>query len=55
VFKGKKMPGRMGGVKTTVRNLDVVKIDKSRNLLIIRGAIPGPNGGYIVIRKSKYS
>ncbi len=54
VFKGKKMPGRMGGVKTTVRNLDVVKIDKSRNLLIIRGAIPGPNGGYIVIRKSKY-
>jgi large subunit ribosomal protein L3 len=54
VFKGKKMAGRMGGVRTTVRNLDVVKIDKSRNLLVIRGAIPGPNGGYIIIRKSKY-
>ena len=54
VFKGKKMAGRMGGVRTTVRNLDVVKIDKSKNLLVIRGAIPGPNGGYIIIRKSKY-
>ncbi|KKL73887.1 hypothetical protein LCGC14_2070370, partial [marine sediment metagenome] len=54
VFKGKKMAGRMGGVRATVRNLDVVKIDKSRNLLVIRGAIPGPNGGYIIIRKSKY-
>ncbi|HDY67736.1 MAG: 50S ribosomal protein L3 [Candidatus Scalindua sediminis] len=54
VFKGKKMSGRMGGVRITVRNLDVVKIDKSRNLLVIRGAIPGPNGGYIIIRKSKY-
>ncbi len=54
VFKGKKMAGRMGGVRTTVRNLDVVKIDKSRNLLVVRGAIPGPNGGYILIRKSKY-
>ncbi|MFQ5713150.1 MAG: 50S ribosomal protein L3 [Candidatus Scalinduaceae bacterium] len=54
VLKGKKMAGRMGGVRTTVRNLDVVKIDKSKNLLVIRGAIPGPNGGYIIIRKSKY-
>jgi large subunit ribosomal protein L3 len=53
VFKGKRMPGRMGGARITVRNLDVIKIDKSRNLLIIKGAIPGPNGGYIIIRKSK--
>lgn len=54
VIKGKKMPGRMGGVRTTVRNLDVVKVDKDENLLIVRGAVPGPNGGYIIIRKSKY-
>ena len=54
VIKGKKMPGRMGGVRTTVRNLDVVKVDKDDNLLIVRGAVPGPNGGYIIIQKSKY-
>ncbi|MFQ5965453.1 MAG: 50S ribosomal protein L3 [Candidatus Scalinduaceae bacterium] len=53
VIKGKKMAGRMGGVKTTVRNLEVVKIDKSKNLLVVKGSVPGPNGGYIIIRKSK--
>jgi large subunit ribosomal protein L3 len=54
VFKGKRMGGRMGGARITIRNLDVIKIDKNKNLLIIKGAIPGPNGGYIIIRKSKY-
>lgn len=54
VLKGKKMPGRMGGVKTTVRNLGIVKIDKNRNMLFVKGAIPGPNGSFIIIKKSKY-
>ena len=55
VLKGKKMAGRMGGDKCTVRNLDVIKIDKDRNLMFIKGAVPGPNGGYVIIRKSRYS
>jgi len=53
VHRGKKMPGRMGCKKITVKNLNIVKIDKGRNLLIVKGAIPGPNGGYITMRKSK--
>ncbi len=52
VHRGKKMAGRMGGKKSTVKNLHVVKIDKDRNLLIVKGAVPGPNGGYITMRKS---
>ena len=55
VLKGKKMAGRMGGDKCTVRNLDVIKIDKDRNLMFVKGAVPGPNGGYVIIRKSRYS
>ena len=55
VLKGKKMAGRMGGNKCTVRNLDVIKIDKDRNLMFVKGAVPGPNGGYVIIRKSRYS
>jgi large subunit ribosomal protein L3 len=53
VVKGKKMAGRMGGKRITVKNLDVIKVDKDRNLLIVKGAVPGPNGGYLIIRKSK--
>ena len=49
------MPGRMGGKKCTVRNLDVIKIDKDKNLMFVKGAVPGPNGGYVIIRKSRYS
>ena len=55
VLKGKKMAGRMGGDKCTVRNLDVIKIDKDRDLMFVKGAVPGPNGGYVIIRKSRYS
>ncbi len=55
VLKGKKMSGRMGGDKCTVRNLDVIKIDKDKNLMFVKGAVPGPNGGYVIIRKSRYS
>lgn len=52
VFKGKKLPGHMGAVKVTVQNLDVVKVDAERNLLLVKGAVPGPKGGLLVIRNS---
>ena len=50
VFKGTKMPGRYGGKRATVRRLKVVSVDAERNLLLIRGAIPGFNGSYVTIR-----
>ncbi len=53
VVKGKKMAGRMGGKRITVKNLDVIKVDKERDMLIVKGAVPGPNGGYVIIRKSR--
>ncbi|MBZ2175234.1 50S ribosomal protein L3 [Schnuerera sp. xch1] len=52
VFKGRKGPGRMGNERVTVQNLEVVRVDADRNLLLIKGAIPGPKGGLITIRKS---
>ena len=52
VFRGQRMPGRMGRRNCTVRNLKVVAIDTERNLLMVRGAVPGPNGGYVVIRRA---
>ncbi|MDP6924359.1 MAG: 50S ribosomal protein L3 [Candidatus Scalindua sp.] len=53
VVKGKKMAGRMGGKRITVKNLDVIKVDKDRDMLIVKGAVPGPNGSYVIIRKSR--
>lgn len=53
VWKGQHFPGHMGHQRVTVRNLEIVKIDPEENLLLVRGAVPGPNGGYLVIRKSK--
>ena len=50
--KGKKMPGQYGVERITVQNLDVVKVDEDRNLLYLRGAVPGHRNGYLVIRKS---
>lgn len=50
VFKGKKLPGHMGVDKITVQNLVVVKVDAERNLLLVKGAVPGPKGGLLVIR-----
>ncbi len=50
VFKGKKEPGHMGVDKITVQNLDVVKVDSERNLLLIKGAVPGPKGGLVVVK-----
>ena len=50
IFKGKKMPGHMGGVRVTAQNLAVVRVDKERNLMLIRGAVPGPKGALLEIR-----
>ncbi len=50
VFKGTKMPGRFGGKQATVRRQKVVVADAEKNLLLIRGAVPGFNGGYVIIR-----
>ncbi len=52
VFKGKRMAGRMGNEKVTARNLKVVRVDLEHNLLLVRGAVPGPNGGYVVIKET---
>lgn len=51
VIKGKRMPGHMGDVQQTIRNLRVAKVDAERNLLYIRGAVPGPVNGYVFITK----
>lgn len=52
VFKGKKLPGRMGGHKATVQRLSVVRVDAERNLMLIKGAIPGPKGGLVIIKNT---
>jgi len=51
VIKGKKMPGRMGGTRTTIRNLEVVRVDGERNLLFVKGGVPGARNGYVLISK----
>jgi len=53
VFKGKKMPGQMGNRRRTVKNLTVVKVDVDRNRLLIKGAVPGPAGGYVLVSNAK--
>ena len=50
VMKGKGMPGHMGSEQVTVQNLDIVKVDAENNLIAIKGAIPGPNGGLVIVR-----
>ena len=50
VFKGKKMSGHMGNVRRTVQNLEVVRVDAERNLLLIKGAVPGHKGGRVIVR-----
>ena len=52
VFKGKKLPGHMGNVKVTVQNLDVIKVDLDRNLILVKGAVPGPKGGIVTIKNT---
>lgn len=53
VFPGLKLPGRMGGKRVTVKNLLVVKVDEERDLIYLKGAVPGPNNGYVTIRRAK--
>ena len=50
VFKGKKMSGQMGNVRRTVQNLEVVRVDSDRNVLLIKGAVPGSAGGKVIVR-----
>jgi len=52
VFKGKKMAGHMGDVRRTVQNLEVVRVDPERHLLLIKGSVPGHNGGQVIVRPS---
>jgi large subunit ribosomal protein L3 len=53
VFKGTKMAGHMGDARVTLKNLRVVAVDSENNLLMIRGAVPGPNGAYVLIKKTQ--
>ena len=52
VFKGKKMPGHMGGKKVTTQNLEVVRVDAEKNLLLVKGAVPGPKKSLVTIKES---
>ncbi len=52
VFPGKKMSGHMGNVRRTVQSLEVVRVDSERNLLLVRGAVPGAKGGHVIVRPS---
>ncbi len=52
VFKGKPLPGRMGTDKITIQNLEVIKVDMERNLLLVKGSIPGPKNSYVVVKES---
>ena len=51
VIKGKKLPGRMGGTRTSIRNLQVVRVDGERNLLFVKGGVPGARNAYVLISK----
>lgn len=52
VFKGKKMPGHMGCVKVTVQNLEIVRVDVEKNLLLVKGAVPGPKKALVTIKET---
>jgi large subunit ribosomal protein L3 len=53
VYKGRKMPGQMGNVRRTVQNLEIIQVREEDNLILVKGAIPGPNGGLILIRQAR--
>jgi large subunit ribosomal protein L3 len=53
VFPGMKAAGHMGTQRVTVRNLEVIEVDADDNVLMVKGAIPGPNGGYVIVRRAK--
>ncbi len=52
VFKGKKMPGRMGAVRVTVQNLEVVRVDAENNLLLVKGSVPGPKKSLVAVKEA---
>jgi large subunit ribosomal protein L3 len=52
IMKGKKMPGQLGNEQVTVQNLDVVKVDAEQNLIVVKGAIPGPKGGVVYLKNT---
>ena len=53
VFPGTRMAGQLGNARVTVRNLEVIQVDTDDNVLMVKGAVPGPNGGYVVVRPAK--
>ena len=53
VYPGMKMAGHMGVQRVTVRNLEIVEVDEDDNVLMVKGAIPGPNGGYVIVRRTR--
>jgi large subunit ribosomal protein L3 len=53
VFPGMRMAGQSGMTRVTVRNLEIVEVDTEDNVLLVKGAVPGPNGGYVVVRRAK--
>lgn len=53
VFKGKKLPGRMGGEKVTVRNLEVVRVDPEKNVILVKGSVPGPRKGLLFLKNNE--
>jgi large subunit ribosomal protein L3 len=52
VFKGKKMPGHMGSVKVTIQNLEIVRIDVENNIILVKGAVPGPKKSMVMLKES---
>jgi large subunit ribosomal protein L3 len=52
VFKGKRMPGQMGNVKVTVQNLEVVRVDAEKNLILVKGAVPGPKKSLVMLKET---
>jgi large subunit ribosomal protein L3 len=53
VFPGMRAAGHMGTDRVTVRNLEIVQVDPEDNVIMIKGAVPGPNGAYVMVRRSK--
>ncbi len=53
VFPGTRMAGHMGDQRVTVRNLEIIDVNTEDNLLVVKGAVPGPNGGYVIVRRAK--
>lgn len=51
VIKGLRMPGQMGKQRVTVKNLEIIEVQAAENVLLVKGAVPGPNGGYIIVRR----